>query len=51
MISYIILGFFKADYFLVNNTLQFNLDTMSKMAIDDCILVSSIRDSVPFAMR
>lgn len=48
---YIILGFFKSDYFLVNNTLQFNLDSMDKIAIDDCILVSNIRDSVPFAMR
>ena len=45
-------GFFKAEHYLVSNTVQFNLTTMARVAIDDCILVSNVtRDSVPFAMR
>ena len=44
-------GFFQEDHFLVSNTLQYNLNTMTKIAPDDCILVSDIRrDSVPFSI-
>ena len=44
-------GFFKKDYYLVSNTIQFNLKTMERISYDDCILVSDIkRDSVQFAM-
>ena len=51
MIILFIPGFFKADYYLVNNTVQFNLNSMSKIAIDDFILVSNMQDSLPFAKR
>ena len=45
-------GFFKAEHYLVSNTVQFNLTTMARVAIDDCILISNMtRDSIPFAMR
>ena len=50
-INIISAGFFKSDYYLVSNTIQYNLSTMLRIPLDECILISNIkRDSVQFAM-
>ena len=45
-------GFYKADYYLVSPTTQYNLSTMGRMTSEQCILISDIKaDSVPFEMK
>ena len=48
----IYIGFYKDDYYLVSPTVQFDLRTMEKLSMDECILVSNIKpDSIYFAMK
>ena len=45
------LGFHK-KYFLVNAKTQFNLETMEKLSMDDCLLVDNLSvGSVEFRME
>ena len=45
-------GFYKADYYLVSQTVQFELRNMTRLAVEECILVSDIRpDTITFSMK
>jgi hypothetical protein len=48
----IYVGFYKDDYYLVSPTVQFDLRTMERLSMNECILVSDIKpDSISFAMK
>ena len=45
-------GFYKADYYLVSPTVQFDLRSMTRLSNEQCILISDFKaDSILFAMK